>query len=264
MSEIVVVRPGHAVALSKLDPAASPGLDKAEGKARLAHDADRIRRLQERLYAESRRALLVVLQGMDASGKDGTIRHVFDAVSPLGLEVASFGRPSAEELDHDFLWRVHRAVPRYGNVGVFNRSHYEDVVVARVRGLVPPAIWRRRFDQINAFEALLGELGIKVVKCFLHISRAEQKERLEARLDDPAKRYKFDPGDLDDRDRWDDFVRAYEEVFARCSPASAPWHIVPADHKWFRNAAIARLVADTLDEMRPRAKRRRPDVVVPD
>jgi PPK2 family polyphosphate:nucleotide phosphotransferase len=251
MSSSIVVKPGTKVKLADLDPALTRGLDKQEAAARLAADRERIAELQEKLYAENQRALLVILQGTDTSGKDGTIKAVLTGVDPLGLEVTSFGKPSYEELEHDFLWRIHARLPRKGNIGVFNRSHYEDVLVARVRKLVEPRVWKARYAQINAFEALISELGYTVLKFFLHISRAEQKERLLKRLAEPHKRHKFQLGDLEDRAHWDDYQEAYEDALEKCSTDAAPWHIVPADKKWYRNALVARTVAETLEAMRP-------------
>lgn len=195
--------------------------------------------------------MLVVLQGMDAAGKDGTIRHVLSGVSPQSCQVTTFKKPTAEELDHDFLWRVHRAVPRRGSVEFFNRSHYEDVLVVRVHKLVPEKHWRQRFDQINEFEALLTSSGTTVVKFFLHIDREEQRKRLQARLDDPQKRWKFSPADLQERSFWDDYQRAYEEVLTRCNTMQAPWYVVPANHKWHRNWVVSRVLRETLEEMDP-------------
>jgi PPK2 family polyphosphate:nucleotide phosphotransferase len=249
MTRPILVKPGSKPRLADIDPGATKGLDKAEGARQLASDRARIGALQEGLYAEDRRALLVVLQGMDTSGKDGAVKAVFADVNPVGLEVTPFARPSEEELDHDFLWRIHKKLPRYGSIGVFNRSHYEDVLVVRVRKLTDENTWRRRYDQINQFEALVSDLGYKVLKFFLHISRQEQKQRLEERLADQAKHYKFRMGDLDDRALWDDYMAAYQDALVKCSTAAAPWHIVCADKKWYRNAVIAGTIADTLDAM---------------
>jgi PPK2 family polyphosphate:nucleotide phosphotransferase len=251
MGRSIVVEPGKKPKLSDIDPASTKGLNKEQGAARLEADRARIAELQEKLYAENRRALLVVLQGMDTSGKDGTVRGVLSGVDPLGLETTSFGSPSAEELEHDFLWRIHARLPRKGNIGVFNRSHYEDVLVVRVRKLVEPKVWKARYAQINAFEELISEQGYTVLKFFLYISRAEQKERLLARLAEPHKRHKFQLSDLEDRAHWDDYVEAYEDALAKCSTEVAPWHIVPADKKWYRNAVIARTIAETLEAMQP-------------
>jgi len=206
----------------------------------------RLEELQELLWANRRHKLLLVLQGMDTSGKDGTIRHVFRGVDPLGVRVASFKAPTPEELAHDFLWRVHREVPGAGEIGIFNRSHYEDVLVVRVRKLQPPAVWKARYAQINEFERLLTSTGTIIRKCFLHISRDEQRQRLQARLDDPAKRWKFRPGDLEERALWDDYQRAYEEALQRTSTAESPWYVVPSDRKWYRNLVVAGILIEAL------------------
>jgi PPK2 family polyphosphate:nucleotide phosphotransferase len=246
------VEPGRKVRLADIDPRDASHLGKEDdAKASLAEDAEAIDRLQDRLYAEGKRALLVILQGTDTSGKDGTIRRVFNATGPLGVSVTAFRRPSEEELAHDFLWRAHLAAPRRGTIGIFNRSHYEDVLVARVRKLAPRQEIERRYGQINDFERILVENGTTILKFMLRISKEEQAERLQERLDDPTKRWKFNPGDLEDRERWDDYVAAYETMLERCSTKHAPWHVVPADRKWARNAAVARIVRLTLEAMDP-------------
>jgi PPK2 family polyphosphate:nucleotide phosphotransferase len=250
-----LVPPGAKVDLGARDPADTTGApgDKKATKATFADLSDTLLGLQERLYAESAQSLLVVLQAMDGGGKDGTIKHAFRGLNPQGVQVTSFTEPTPPELEHDFLWRVHQATPRRGLIGIFNRSHYEDVVVVRVHGLVPEPVWRARYGHIEAFEALLhGDARTRVVKLFLHISREEQAERLRARLEDPAKRWKFRRGDLEERERWDDYMAAYEEAIARTSTEHAPWYVVPADHKWFRNWAVSRIVIETLEEMDPR------------
>jgi PPK2 family polyphosphate:nucleotide phosphotransferase len=250
-----VVRPGTAPGLDARDPADTSGAPggKHATQTTFAALSDTLLDLQERLYAESARSLLVVLQAMDAGGKDGTIKHVFRGLNPQGVRVTSFKAPTPQELEHDFLWRVHQAVPGHGTIGIFNRSHYEDVLVVRVHGLVPEPVWRARYSHIADFEALLaGDGRTTVVKLFLHISREEQAERLRARLEDPAKRWKFRLGDLEERKRWDDYMAAYEEAIARTSTAEAPWYVVPADHKWYRNWAVSRIVIETLAEMDPR------------
>jgi PPK2 family polyphosphate:nucleotide phosphotransferase len=203
--------------------------------------------LQEALWAEHKHKVLIVLQGMDTSGKDGTIRHVFEGVNPLGVRVASFKAPTPEELDHDFLWRVHPRVPGRGEMVVFNRSHYEDVLAVRVKRLAPPGVWRARYDQINDFERLLADTGTVILKFFLHIDKDEQKERLQARLDDPAKRWKFRRGDLDDRRLWPDYMAAYEEALSRTSQKHAPWYVVPANKKWYRNLVVATVLVEALE-----------------
>jgi PPK2 family polyphosphate:nucleotide phosphotransferase len=248
----VRIEPSAMAPLRGRDPAGDEFFpDKAEAKAHLKACAKQIDALQDRLYAEQKRALLVVLQGIDTSGKDGTVRGVFNACGPLGVNVTAFGRPSELELRHDYLWRVHAAAPRTGMIGIFNRSHYEDVLVARVRELAPIERIEQRYAQINAFEKHLVENGVTILKFMLHISKEEQRERLQARLDDPSKRWKFNPGDLKDRELWDDFQRAYEIALERCSTAHAPWRVVPADKKWRRNAIVASIVRGALEEMNP-------------
>jgi PPK2 family polyphosphate:nucleotide phosphotransferase len=248
----VRVEPGAAAPLRDRDPEGE-GLfaDKDEAKEYLKEHAKEIDALQDRLYAEQTRSLLVVLQGIDTSGKDGTVRGVFNECGPLGVNVMAFGKPTELELQHDYLWRVHAATPRKGIIGIFNRSHYEDVLVARVRNLAPADRIEQRYDQINAFEKHLTENGVTVLKFMLHISRDEQKKRLQERLDDPAKHWKFNPSDLDDRALWDDFQRAYEIVLGRCSTEYAPWRVIPADKKWRRNAIVGAIVRGTLEEMSP-------------
>jgi PPK2 family polyphosphate:nucleotide phosphotransferase len=196
--------------------------------------------------------VLLVLQGMDASGKDGTIRHVLTGVNPQGCRVVSFREPAATELAHDYLWRVHAACPLRGEIAIFNRSHYEDVVAARVRGLAPRHVWERRFEHIRAFERLLRDEGTEVVKVFLHVSRDEQRTRLQERLEDPEKRWKFQPGDLDDRRHWDEFIAAYEDAIHETSTEWAPWYVVPADHNWVRNLAVAELLVAALERLDPK------------
>lgn len=246
------IRPGTAVALAdrSADDASAFAGEKEDAKA-LAERLNReLETLQETLWARRRERLLVVLQGMDASGKDGVIRQVFDGVNPIGVKVASFKAPTAEELARDFLWRVHRQVPAAGEITIFNRSHYEDVLVARVMSLVPEPVWRRRYDQIRDFERLLVETGTTVLKFFLHISRDEQRRRFAERLEDPAKHWKFDPRDLDARARWDAYEAAFEEALARTSTDAAPWYVVPADRKWFRDLVVASVLVETLRGLR--------------
>lgn len=246
------IEPGTRAHLGRRDPAdvsALPGRKTAEGQC--AKDAVAINEWQDKLYAEGRRALLVVLQGIDTAGKDGTVRHVFNETGPLGVTVTAFGRPSEEELAHDFLWRAHQACPRRGTIGIFNRSHYEDVLVGRVRKLAPRTAIEQRYAQINDFERMLTENGTTILKFMLHISKEKQRERLEARLEEPQSRWKFDPGDLDDRALWDKYQAAYELMLFKCSTAWAPWYVIPSDRKWARNAAIATIVRGTLEAMRP-------------
>jgi PPK2 family polyphosphate:nucleotide phosphotransferase len=231
-------------------PSGAPKKDEAvEETERLTK---RIDELQQALFAENRRALLVVLQGRDTSGKDGAIRKVFGPLNPQGVTITSFKAPTALELAHDYLWRVRLAAPPRGAIGVFNRSHYEDVLVVRVHALVPEAEWRPRFDQIVQFERHLAENGVTILKFFLHISREEQRERLLARLDDPGKYWKFSAGDLDERDRWDEYTAAYQEALARTSTPTAPWYVVPADKKYLRDLLVAQVVAEALQQMAPK------------
>jgi PPK2 family polyphosphate:nucleotide phosphotransferase len=231
-------------------PAGAPSKDEA--LKQVDGMTQRIDRLQEALYAEGKRALLVVLQGRDTAGKDGTIRKVFGPLNPQGLIVTSFKAPTALELAHDYLWRVHLAVPPKGAIGIFNRSHYEDVLAVRVHQLVPESVWRPRYEEINQFERALTENGVTILKFFLHISRKEQLERLRARLDDPAKYWKFSEGDLAERDRWEAYTAAYEEALARTSTPAAPWWVVPADKKYLRDLVVAQVVAETLERMDPK------------
>lgn len=250
--------PAPPVALATLDPRATPLApgDKERTREQLFVDGRRLAELQERLYAEGvsggRRRVLVVLQGMDTSGKGGVIEHVVGAVSPQGVSITGFRAPTPEEQRHSFLWRVRRAVPGPGRIGVFDRSHYEDVVAARVRGLAAPDVVERRYREIVRFEEQLAAEGVTLVKCFLHISPWEQKERLLARLDDSAERWKFSPGDLDERARWPEYQRAYEAVLERTSTDTAPWYVVPSDRKWYRNWAVGRLLLEALTELAPR------------
>ena len=256
LADAVRVPPGHAPRLTDAAAAGDGlcGASKKDGHRQIDTDARAINVLQDLLYAEGRRALLVVLQGMDTSGKDGTVREVFNATGPIGVQVTPFGKPSDEELAHDYLWRVHRAVPRRGIIGIFTRSHYEDVLVVKVRELAPAGDIARRYDQINAFEQHLTENGVTILKFMLHVSRREQAERLRQRLADPDKQWKFNPGDLEERKRWADYMAAYETMLSRCSTVHAPWHVVPADKKWRRNVIVARIVRGTLDAMKPQPR----------
>jgi PPK2 family polyphosphate:nucleotide phosphotransferase len=251
MAKHLRVKPRSRVDLGQWDPSDRGGYeDREHAAAELQKDLERLAELQERLYAGHRRALLVVLQGMDTSGKDGTIKHVFSGVNPVGCQVTSFKQPTPEELDHDFLWRVHRAAPRRGQIGIFNRSHYEDVLVVRVHNMVPRAVWKGRYDQINAFEQMLTASGTQIVKFFLHISKQEQKRRLQARLEDPEKSWKFEMSDLRERKLWGRYRAAYEDALGHCSTSWAPWTIVPADHKWYRNLVVARTIVESLEDLR--------------
>lgn len=246
------VKPGARVRLRDIDPDDTQGVTREQSVELLERDRVRLTELHEKLYAENRRALLVVLQAMDTGGKDGTVKHVLSGLNPAGCEITSFKAPSFEERDHDFLWRIYHRVPARGNIGLFNRSHYEDVLIVRVHGLVPEKEWSRRYDQINRFEELLSDLGTTVVKFFLHISKDEQKKRIEDRLRDPEKHWKFDADDLKERAYWDDYQTAYEAALSRCSTRAAPWHIIAANKKWFRNLAVARTIVETLEAMDPK------------
>jgi len=242
-----VVKPGTKVSLKDYDPADSGPYQSAdEVEALLKEQLDELAKLQNLLYAENRRALLVILQGMDTSGKDGTIRHVMAGLSPLGVPVKSFKAPNQEELAHDFLWRVHQAVPRHGEIGIFNRSHYEDVLIVRVHQLVPKKVWKARYQQINQFEKILVENGTIILKFCLHISKDEQKKRLEERLKDPTRYWKFSASDIKERHCWPAYRKAYEAALGKCSTPWAPWHVVPANHKWYRNLVVAETIVRTL------------------
>ena len=248
------VEPGSPVELSERDAGSTDGApgDRAATDAVSPTLHASMRDLQSRLWAEGARSVLVVLQGIDASGKDGTISHVFRGLNPLGTKVAVFKVPTAEELAHDFLWRVHARCPGSGEVVIFNRSHYEDVLAVRVHRLVSEATWRARYGRINEFESLLCDAGTTVVKLFLHVSKKEQGRRLDERLTDPSKRWKFQEADLKERARWDDYRAAFEEMLSRTSTTTAPWYVVPADHKWYRNWAVSSILTDVLSEMNPR------------
>jgi PPK2 family polyphosphate:nucleotide phosphotransferase len=246
------VEPGDRPRLEARDTGDRLGIgDKQAAATRLQELVARLALLQNRLWAEGTRSVLLVLQGLDASGKDGTIRKVFTGVNPMGCSVSAFKTPTGVELRHDYLWRIHAACPDRGQIGIFNRSHYEDVVSVRVRKLAPESVWRRRPRHIREFERLLRDEETVPVKVFLHISPDEQRKRLQERLDDPEKRWKFRPEDLDDRRRWDDFQAAYEEIIRETSTDWAPWHVVPADRKWVRNVAVAELLVATLERMDP-------------
>ena len=211
---------------------------------------DELIRLQTALYAEGKRKVLIVLQAMDAGGKDGTIRHTFKGVNPQGVRVTSFKKPSSEELDRDFLWRIHNAIPGKGMIRIFNRSHYEDVLIVRVDKIVPESVWRPRYEVINQFEKHLVDSGTTILKFFLHISKEEQKERFQDRLNEPDKHWKFDRGDLDKRKQWDDYQLAFQDMLNECTTDHAPWHLIPADQKWYRNLAIMRTIVNTMQDMK--------------
>lgn len=245
-------KPGTKCDLSKYDPDGNETKhDKHSAREKTQENATEMADLFRRLYAENQRSILLVLQGMDSAGKDGTIRHVMRGVNPRSCQVVSFKQPSEEELDHDYLWRVHKVVPRKGNIGIFNRSHYEDVLIVRVQNLVPEKVWKPRYEQINVFEKILTDGGMKIIKCYLHISKDEQRERLQERVDDPDARWKFNIGDLDQRKLWSDYMDAYEDALTKCNTEHAPWHIIPSNKKWYRNLCVSELLLDTLKKMDP-------------
>lgn len=250
-----LVPPGSQLNLAQIDPGYTGDYqtnrqDKEKAKSHTAKLVNQLDTLQERLYANNTRALLIVLQGMDTSGKDGTIKHVMSGVNPQGCKVVTFKTPSAEELGHDFLWRVHQKAPAKGQIGIFNRSHYEDVLITRVHGLISDKVVKQRFNQINEFEELLVENGTTILKFFLHISKDEQKKRLEERVKNPEKRWKFNTGDLEERKFWNQYISAFETMLAATSTSHAPWHIVPANRKWYRNLVIADRIIDALKCMK--------------
>jgi len=248
------VAEGSRLSLARTDPRSTDGAPGDKEATRVASDGLRATLVEQqaRLYAESRQSLLVVLQAMDTGGKDGTIRNVFSGVNPQGVTVTSFKAPTAEELAHDFLWRVHRAAPKKGQVAVFNRSHYEDVLVVRVHRLIGPKVVRARYAHIRAFEANLADAGTRVVKLYLHISKEEQRARLQSRLDDPAKHWKFDVGDLDERVLWPEYEQAFRDAISATTTAAAPWYVIPADRKWYRDWATLTVLTQTLKRMDPR------------
>lgn len=246
------LEPGRAIKLKKISTEGKDwhdDRDAAEKEFRKLRDEFVL--WQWRLYAEGQRRLLIIFQAMDAGGKDGAIRNVFQGVNPQGVRVTSFKTPSADELAHDFLWRIHRAVPATGMIEVFNRSHYEDVVVVRVDKLAPESVWQPRYEQINQFEKLLTDTGTTILKFYLHISKDEQKKRFQERLHDPEKHWKFSTEDVLKRKAWDSYMEAYQDALNRCTTPWAPWYVIPADQKWYRNVAITRVIVETLREMNP-------------
>jgi PPK2 family polyphosphate:nucleotide phosphotransferase len=261
------VHPGEKIKLADIAPDSCEDYKKKkEVEEELEYQRDRLNLLQERLYAENKRSLLIVLQAMDTGGKDGTIKQVFQGVNPQGCRVWSFKTPSNEELNHDFLWRYHQRTPQRGMISIFNRSHYEDVLIVRVKQLVPEEVWRKRYHVINEFEQMLALSNITVIKFFLHISKDEQKRRLESRLENPDKRWKFSINDVNERKLWDDYQQAYEDALNNCSTTYAPWYVVPANKKWYRNLVIARAISDTLEAMNPQypAAQELGNITIPD
>jgi PPK2 family polyphosphate:nucleotide phosphotransferase len=248
MTQPLTVEPGTVVNLNDFDPGYKGEYqDKDQARAELKRNSKRLQELQRVLWAEGKHALLIILQAMDAGGKDGTIRHVMGGVNPQGCQVTGFKVPSKKELAHDYLWRIHAATPMRGHIGIFNRSHYEDVLVVRVHNLVPPEVLGRRYEHINDFEKRLTDEGTTILKFYLHISKDEQKERFQERLADPAKNWKFSMGDLEKRAIWDQYEQAYEAALTKCNTAWAPWHIVPANRKWYRNLIISQTIVETLE-----------------
>jgi PPK2 family polyphosphate:nucleotide phosphotransferase len=260
LREQLRIEPGGRVRLARIDPSDTHGYTKQGSADKVRRDLDRLAGLQDRLWAEARHPVLVVLQGIDAAGKDGTISHVMTAFNPQGCPVTGFKVPTPIELSHDYLWRVHQQVPGKGEIGIFNRSHYEDVLVVRVHDLVPRSTWRRRYDQINAWEQMLVDEGTTIVKLLLLIDRDEQRRRFEERLHDPTKRWKFKMGDLAERARWDDYTKAFEAILERCSTKAAPWYVIPANKPWFRNLAVAEILVDVLEGLKPAYRPIDPDV----
>jgi PPK2 family polyphosphate:nucleotide phosphotransferase len=247
----VKVCPGDKVRLSHIDPAETGGLSKEKAFILLEKTHQKLDKLQQRLYAEKACSLLILFQALDTGGKDGAIRKLCSGFNPAGIRTTAFKVPTQEELDHDFLWRAHKATPAKGMIAVWNRSHYEDVLVARVHKLVPEKIWKARYDQINRFEQILAENGTRIVKFMLHISKDEQTRRIQARIEDPEKQWKLSLADLKERALWPDYVKAYEDAINRCSTDCAPWYVVPANHKWARNLAVARVILRVLKEIDP-------------
>jgi PPK2 family polyphosphate:nucleotide phosphotransferase len=243
------IRPGKRVRLADFDPAFKGRHSKGHALRKTQELCVTLSELQQKLYAERKRSLLVCLQALDAGGKDGVVKHVIGSMNPDGCDVANFKEPTPEELAHDFLWRVEAKTPKRGEIGIFNRSHYEDVLVVRVHNLVPKAAWSKRYDQINDFERRLALNGTHILKFFLHISKEEQLKRFEQRLDDPTKRWKISESDYTEREYWDDYVQAYEDALAKCNTEDSPWFVIPADHKWFRDLVVSEIIVATLESM---------------
>ncbi len=248
LSKHAIVKPGSKLRLKDRDPGDTFGMKRDDNA--LEKTLDRLRELQHLLYADKRYGLLIVLQALDAGGKDGTIRHVMSGVNPQGCEVTSFKAPSSDERAHDYLWRIHHAVPRLGNIGIFNRSHYEDVLIVRVHRLAAKEVWTRRYRQINEFERTLSENGVTILKFFLHISKDEQKKRFQQRIEDPARNWKLSLPDFEERQHWDEYTEAYEDALRKCSTEWAPWYVIPANKKWFRNHLVASVIVQALDGMK--------------
>lgn len=246
------IRPGKKIKLKDWDPDDKSEFDedKEDGTKEVLRLNDELEHLQELLYAEKKNKLLIVLQAMDAGGKDGTIRHVFDGVNPQGVKVASFKKPTEKELSHDYLWRIHKHTPATGEIVIFNRSHYEDILVVRVNNYVEKKIWKKRYDHINNFEKMLSDEGTTILKFFLHISKVEQKMRFEERLENDEKHWKFSVSDLEERKKWNDYIKAFEDMLSKTSTKYAPWYIIPANRKWYRNIVISRIIIDKLNSLK--------------
>jgi PPK2 family polyphosphate:nucleotide phosphotransferase len=256
-----MIEPDAKVRLGKIDPDfTGKHISREAGVDATARQIERIARLQYLLYADARQSLLIVLQGLDAAGKDGLVRHLFSGVNPQGVSVASFKKPSEREAAHDFLWRVHRQAPAKGEIAIYNRSHYEDVLVVRVHKLVPHAVWSKRYDLINDFEKTLSENGTRILKFYLHISPQEQLERFKARLDDPTRQWKISEADYSEREYWPQYIKAYEDALERTSTKHAPWYVIPSNKKWFRNLAVSQIIADAMDDMELTLPRPRVDI----
>jgi len=253
LSRRLLVKPGSRTRLADFDPDEVLNLDKETGLLRLKENVERLAVLQYLLYAEAKRSVLVVLQGIDAGGKDGTIRNVLTGLNPQGVRVTPFKVPEGEETRHDYLWRIHRALPEHGQIGIFNRSHYEEVLVVRVHDLVPKAIWSQRYQQINEFERMLTENGVTIVKFLLYISKEEQLQRFHDRIEDKSKNWKFSEADLKERIHWDEYMDAYDDMLRKTSTEHAPWYVIPANRKWFRNAAVSQILLDAMEGMELRA-----------
>ena len=255
-----MIKPGSKVNLNKIDAGYNGELEKKQAKNELDKIYKKMSRLQYKLYAEKKQALLIILQAMDAGGKDGTIRDVMHGFNPNGCKVTSYRAPNDVELAHDFLWRIHKAVPSKGEIGVFNRSQYGDVLVVRIHNLVPPKQWSKRYEHINDFERMLTDEGTRILKFFLHISKAEQEKRLVRRLDEPLKHWKVDDADFEERKHWNKYTKAYEQILERCSKPWAPWYVIPADRKWYRNWLIGQIITKTMEDMNIRMPKASIDV----
>ena len=250
LAKALIIQPGSKTALSDIDPADTHGLKKNASRDLLSKNCEQLAELQYRLYAESKRAVLVVLQGIDAAGKDGTIRHVMSGLNPQGVDVTPFKVPEGAEKRHDYLWRIHNAVPESGMMGIFNRSHYEDVLVVRVHELVSKTVWTKRYQHINEFEHMLSDCNVKIVKFLLYISKEEQARRFRLRIEDKTKRWKFSAADVKEREFWDQYIEAYDDVLRKCSTTYAPWYVIPSNHKWFRNLAVAQILVEVMQGMK--------------